>query len=78
MTKTTKESAVLAALKAGHRLTRFDAERLLGDHVLPSTISTLRRKGNLIIDEWVWVPTRFGSEVHVKRYSYVGIAAHGQ
>lgn len=67
----TKESAILAILKSGKSLNRFEAEHL-GDHCLHSTISTLRDKGYKISDEWEWVNTRFGREVHVKRYAYAG------
>lgn len=66
----TKESTILAIMIAGRSLNRFDAEPL-GDHCLHSTIATLRSKGYLFHDEWEWVPTRFGKEVHVKRYSYI-------
>lgn len=67
----TKKSIILAILRAGQSLNRFEAERL-GDHCLHSTIAELRSDGYLFRDEWEWIPTRFGKEVHVKRYSYVG------
>ncbi len=75
MTKPTKESTILEALKQGRKLNRFSAQTL-GDHVLPSTIAVLRRKGHAIIDTWIWVDTRFGSKVHVKQYAYIGPGAH--
>jgi hypothetical protein len=68
----TKESIILATLRAGQSLNRFEAESL-GDHCLHSTIATLRNKGYLFHDEWEYVLTRFGKEVHVKRYRYIGI-----
>jgi hypothetical protein len=71
-TQHNKESTILAIMRSGHSLDRFEAERL-GDHCLHSTISTLRSKGYLFHDAWEWVPTRFGKEVHVKRYSYIGL-----
>lgn len=71
----TKELTILAILKSGNSLNRFEAERF-GDHCLHSTIATLRSKGHTFHDAWEWVPTRFGKEVHVKRYSYLG-ATHG-
>lgn len=74
-TQDTKESRILTILKSGNSLNRFEAERF-GDHCLHSTISTLKKKGCLFHDAWEWVPTRFGSEVHVKRYSYIGLE-HG-
>ena len=75
-TKDTKESIILAILQSGESLNRFDAEAR-GDHVLPTTIAALRAKGFLIFDTWEWVPTRFGKEVHVKRYSYMGMLTRG-
>lgn len=68
----TKEFIILAIMRAGRSLNRFEAERL-GDHCLHSTIATLRGKGYLFHDEWEWVKTRFNKEVHVKRYHYVGM-----
>ena len=68
-----KETTILAILRAGQSLNRFEAERF-GDHCLHSTIATLRSKGYQFYDVWEWVPTRFGKEVHVKRYSYLGAA----
>lgn len=68
----TKESKILAIMRAGQSLNRFEAEHL-GDHCLHSTIATLRRKGHLFHDAWEWVPTRFAKEVHVKRYAYIGL-----
>lgn len=71
----TKESMILTIMRSGQSLNRFEAERF-GDHCLHSTISTLRSKGYLFHDAWEWIPTRFGREVHVKRYSYIGLE-HG-
>lgn len=70
----TKESTILAIMRAGHSLNRFEAERV-GDHCLHSTIASLRSKGYQFHDQWEWVNTRFGKEVHVKRYRYLGAAA---
>jgi len=69
----TKEASILAVLRSGQSLNRFEAERL-GDHCLHSTVSTLRDKGYLFHDEWERVPTRFGKEANVKRYWYIGLA----
>lgn len=69
-----KETTILSILKSGNSLNRFEAERF-GDHCLHSTIATLRSKGYQFHDAWEWVPTRFGKEVHVKRYAYIGNAA---
>ena len=70
--KHNKESMILAIFRSGNSLNRFEAERF-GDHCLHSTVATLRSKGYLFHDVWEWVPTRFGKEVHVKRYSYIGL-----
>ncbi|NHZ83950.1 hypothetical protein F2P44_32480 [Massilia sp. CCM 8695] len=72
--KHNKETTILAIMRDGRSLNRFEAERF-GDHCLHSTISTLRGKGYQFFDEWEWVPTRFGKEVHVKRYRYLGAAS---
>lgn len=69
----TKENTVLGLLRTGCSLNRFEAEEL-GDHCLNSTISCLRAKGHLFSDEWEIVPTRFGTDVRVKRYRYIGKA----
>lgn len=66
-----KQSSILAIMKEGKSLNRFEAENI-GDHCLHSTISTLRNKGYKFNDEWEYVKTRFGREVHVKRYWYTG------
>ena len=41
----TKWERVLAALARGESFNRFEAERQLADHVLPSTVAELQRKG---------------------------------
>ncbi|EHL22554.1 hypothetical protein KYG_11884 [Acidovorax sp. NO-1] len=63
----TKEEDVLRAL-THDSLNRFEAERI-GDHCLNSTVSQLRKKGIVILDEWERVPTR-GARGYtpVKRY----------
>jgi hypothetical protein len=71
-----KEQTILQTMVAGRSLNRFEAETL-GDHCLHTTIATLRSKGYLFHDEWEWVSTRFGKEVHVKRYSYLR-SKHGE
>lgn len=70
----TKEGAILAILRAGNSLNRFEAERF-GDHCLNTTISNLRGKGYQFYDEWETVPTRFGVDARVKRYRYLGAGA---
>lgn len=67
-----KQAKILEVLRNNPcGLNRFDAEHL-GDHVLPSTIATLREKGNLFFDHWEVVLTRFDCKVRVKRYIYIG------
>jgi hypothetical protein len=68
--QSTKKSIILAILRGGNSLNRFEAERF-GDHTLNSTISELRNEGHLFHDYWESVPTRFGREVRVKRYAYL-------
>lgn len=64
-----KQSRILAHLLAGESLNRFDAERL-GDHCLPTTISSLAsRYGLLFQHEPEQVPTRFGGLTRVVRHS---------
>ena len=53
-------------------LNRFEAERL-GDHTLNSTVSALRKRGEVVSCEWETVPTRHCSDgVRVKRYWIAG------
>ena len=50
-------------------LNRFQAEEI-GDHCLPSTISSLKTLHGLEFPRrWVKVPKRFGGETSVKEYS---------
>lgn len=67
----TKLARILAILRSGRSLNRFEAEAY-GDHCLNSSVSALRADGNLIHGEWERVPTRFGKKARVLRYSYVG------
>lgn len=46
---------------------RFEAERN-GDHCLPSTISSLKKRGVVLADELIKVPGRHGNPTYVKRY----------
>jgi len=70
--ESTKIGRVLATLRSGRSLNRFEAERI-GEHALNSTIAVLRAEGYAIIDRWEEVPTRFGKRARVKRYSYAGV-----
>lgn len=68
----TKIGRILAELRSGRSLNRFEAERI-GDHALNSTIAVLRAEGINIADAWEEVPTRFmGKTARVKRYRYAG------
>lgn len=63
----TKEADVLRALYL-NSLNRFEAERI-GDHCLNTTVSILRKKGIVILDEWEKVPSRgVRGQTNVKRY----------
>ena len=54
-------------------LNRFEAERL-GDHVLPSTVSALRKRGVSVWGEWETVPTKYNPKgVCVMRYWAEGL-----
>jgi hypothetical protein len=60
---------VLAALARGERLHRFEAERRLGEHALPSTISELHnRKGIKIARRDISVPGYGGEPAYVALY----------
>jgi hypothetical protein len=64
----TKQSRILRLLADGESLNRFEAERI-GDHTLPSTISTLRHYHGLpIVSAREKVPNRFGTLTPCKRY----------
>lgn len=43
-----------------------------GCYKLATRISELRKKGYLIIDEWIEVPKRMGGTTRVKRYRLAG------
>ena len=63
-----KMATMLLAFYNGQKLHRFQAERL-GDHCLPSTISTFANSHGLIFHRrMVKVPNRFGSTTSVKLY----------
>jgi hypothetical protein len=68
----TKERRIFDTLKSGRSLNRFEAEQL-GDHCLNSTVSTLRKRGVLIVGQWESVPSRFAKFVRVLRYRYAGV-----
>jgi len=64
----TKEFNIILYMKAGNSLNRFEAEAL-GDHCLPSTISTISRKYSLEIPrKMVKVPNQFGTLTDVMCY----------
>jgi hypothetical protein len=65
----TKIGRVLAALATGRTLHRFQAERELADHVLPTTIATLQKRFALRIDRrTIEVPGYLGHRTHVAEY----------
>lgn len=53
-------------------ITPLEAIRDLGCYRLASRISDLRKKGFLIIDEFIEVPRRMGGTTRVKRYRLAG------
>lgn len=59
---------VLAALVSGRSFNRFEAERELHDHCLPSTVSGLQRKGIVIHRRYEIVPGFRGCPTDVCRY----------
>jgi hypothetical protein len=50
----------------------LDAIINCGCYRLASRITDLKKKGYLIIDEWMEVPTRTGGTTRVKRYRLAG------
>lgn len=66
--KPSKEKRVLAAFYSGMRLTRFQAERELSDHVLPSTVAALQRKGVVIYRKDILVPGYQGGPTRCCEY----------
>lgn len=67
----TKLFNVLAELARGRSLNRFEAERDLHDHVLPSTIQKIERLGIEVVHRPEIVPGFAGSRVQTVRYSLV-------
>lgn len=59
---------VLAAFLAGRSFHRFDAERELNDHTLPSTVSYLQSRGVLIDREDITVPGYRGTPTRCTLY----------
>lgn len=64
----TKLRKVLEALARGRSLNRFEAERELHDHVLPSTISKIESLGITVARRSEVVPGHAGSRVACARY----------
>lgn len=62
-----KKGRILAVLREGRSLNRFEAAAS-GDSCLNSTIAKLRADGQHILDQWETVPNRWGSLARVKRY----------
>ena len=63
-----KLESMLLRFAAGKKYHRFSAE-LVGDHALPSTISSLQKMYDIHFSrKWITVPNRFDSESHVKLY----------
>lgn len=67
-TRPKKWQRVAAALLTGQSFTRFEAERELNDHVLPSTVADLQRRGITVLRCDVTVPGFQGIATHCCRY----------
>lgn len=65
----TKLFNILAELARGRSLNRFEAERDLHDHVLPSTIQKIEKLGIVVMHQPETVPGFAGSQVQTVRYS---------
>ena len=63
-----KWERVLHALADGQRFNRFEAERILNDHCLHSTVSTIQQKGVQVERREEVVPGYQGIPTHVCRY----------
>lgn len=70
--RTDTKMAVIAKTFTERSLNRFEAERI-GDHCLHSTVSGLEKLGCTFHRKWEKVPTRFGKETRVIRYSLLKI-----
>lgn len=64
----TKIARVLGALATGRRIHRFQAERELHDHVLPTTVATIQRYGIEVDRQIITVLGYMGSRVRVAEY----------
>ncbi|NOQ76187.1 MAG: hypothetical protein GQ475_00055 [Methylococcaceae bacterium] len=65
----TKIGRVFSALIEGDRLVRFDAERQLHDHCLPSTISAIQQQYSVKVSrEYVTVPGYLGKPTRCCEY----------
>ena len=69
LTRRCKLFNVLAALARGQSFNRFQAERDLHDHVLPSTIQGIEKRGIVVSRKAEIVPGFAGSKIHTVRYS---------
>lgn len=64
----TKIRSVLAALARGRSYNRFEAERELHDHVLPSTVQRIQKLGISVTRKHEVVPGHSGSRVRTVRF----------
>lgn len=65
-----KKGRILAVLRDGISLNRFEAAAKHNDSCLNSTIAQLRADGQNILDEWETFPNQWGSITRVKRYRH--------
>ena len=64
----TQKQRLLTYLEQGKKINPLKAWQELGIYRLASRICDLRKEGNMIKDEWLDVPNRYGEFVRVKQY----------
>lgn len=67
--KETHETRVLRYLQDHNSITSLEAIRDLGNTRLAATVCTLRKKGHEIVSTTVDVPTRWGTNTQVSKYT---------
>lgn len=70
--KTTQNQLIIDYMNRYTWITPLDAIINCGCYKLATRVSELRKKGYLIIDEWIEVPKRMGGTTRVKRYRLAG------
>ena len=70
--KPTQNQLIIAYMNRFTWINPLEAIINCGCYKLATRISELRKKGYLIIDEWIEVPKRMGGTTRVKRYRLAG------